>query len=121
MSPSRLARRRAVDPHPADHLVEIGPGRGALTAALLASHDGTLDAIEIDRDLAAQLRARFAAAPHWTLHEGDALRFDYRALAHARGGRLRTEFQLTSLRQEPECGQRRKDLLVRGAEGCGGE
>jgi 16S rRNA (adenine1518-N6/adenine1519-N6)-dimethyltransferase len=80
---------RALDPRPHDHLVEIGPGRGALTTGLLTAHAATVDAIEIDRDLARELRARFAAAPHWTLHEGDALRFDYRALARARGGQLR--------------------------------
>ena len=80
---------RALGPQPHDHLVEIGPGRGALTAELLAANAGTLDAIEIDRELAGELRARFASTRHWTLHEGDALRFDYQALARARSGRLR--------------------------------
>ena len=80
---------RALDPQPRDHLVEIGPGRGALTAHLLSCRAGTLDAIEIDRDLAAQLRERFAPAANWVLHEADALRFDFRALARERGGRLR--------------------------------
>jgi 16S rRNA (adenine1518-N6/adenine1519-N6)-dimethyltransferase len=72
-----------------EHLVEIGPGRGALTNELLGCSGCTLDAIEIDRDLAAQLRARFPPAPHWVLHQGDALEFDYSALARERGGRLR--------------------------------
>jgi 16S rRNA (adenine1518-N6/adenine1519-N6)-dimethyltransferase len=72
-----------------DHLVEIGPGRGALTARLLACCECTLDAIEIDRDLAAQLHVRFAGAAHAHLHQGDALQFDYRALAAARAGKLR--------------------------------
>jgi 16S rRNA (adenine1518-N6/adenine1519-N6)-dimethyltransferase len=80
---------RALDPQPRDHLVEIGPGRGALTAHLLACRACTLDAIEIDRDLAAQLRERFAAAANWVLHVADALQFDYRALSRERGGRLR--------------------------------
>ena len=80
---------RAVDPQPRDALVEIGPGRGALTAHLLACHGCTLDAIEIDRDLAAQLRERFAPAANWVLHEADALQFDFRALSRERGGRLR--------------------------------
>jgi 16S rRNA (adenine1518-N6/adenine1519-N6)-dimethyltransferase len=75
---------------PGEHLVEIGPGRGALTEWLLGCRDCTLDAIEIDRDLAAALRARFAAgAPRTALHEVDALDFDFRALAAARGGALR--------------------------------
>ena len=78
----------AVGPHPGDALVEIGPGRGALTASLLHSHCRTFDAVEIDRALAALLRERFAAEPRFTLHEADALRFDYAALAAERG-RLR--------------------------------
>lgn len=78
----------AVDPHPGERLVEIGPGRGALTGRLLESA-ASLDAIEIDRDLAGVLRERFAAAAGFRLHEGDALEFDYEALAAARGGRLR--------------------------------
>ena len=78
----------AVHPRPDDRLVEIGPGRGALTRHLLAG-SGTLDAIEIDRDLAGLLRTEFAGSPGFTLHETDALEFDFAALAHARGGRLR--------------------------------
>jgi 16S rRNA (adenine1518-N6/adenine1519-N6)-dimethyltransferase len=77
----------AIGPQAGDALVEIGPGHGALTAPLLAA-TGRLDAIEIDRDLAAELRARpgFGAL---TLHLSDALRFDFAALAAARGQRLR--------------------------------
>ena len=45
----------AIDLRPGDAAVEIGPGRGALTSRLLAAA-GQLDAIEIDRDLAAALR-----------------------------------------------------------------
>ncbi|MDR2872537.1 MAG: 16S rRNA (adenine(1518)-N(6)/adenine(1519)-N(6))-dimethyltransferase RsmA [Xanthomonadaceae bacterium] len=44
----------AVDPHPEDHLVEIGPGHGAITRPLLARH-GRLTVIEFDRDLIAPL------------------------------------------------------------------
>jgi 16S rRNA (adenine1518-N6/adenine1519-N6)-dimethyltransferase len=80
---------RALDPSAGDHLVEIGPGRGALTAHLLAYSGCTLDAIEIDRDLVARLRERFAGSLGCVLHETDALEFDFRALARARGGRLR--------------------------------
>jgi 16S rRNA (adenine1518-N6/adenine1519-N6)-dimethyltransferase len=80
---------RALAPQPGEHLVEIGPGRGALTAALLAGAAATVDGVEIDRDLVAELRARLSASPHWVLHEGDALRFDFTALARLRGGRLR--------------------------------
>jgi 16S rRNA (adenine1518-N6/adenine1519-N6)-dimethyltransferase len=73
---------------PGDAAVEIGPGKGALTGQLLAAA-GQLDAIEIDRDLAAALRSRFASAAHWCLHEADALKMDWRALRSERGARLR--------------------------------
>ena len=76
----------AVDPQPGDHLVEIGPGPGAITEGLIAAA-GRLDAIEIDRDLAASLAARFGA--RLRLHTCDALDFDFRALAVERGGALR--------------------------------
>jgi 16S rRNA (adenine1518-N6/adenine1519-N6)-dimethyltransferase len=79
----------AVNPRPGDRLVEIGPGRGALTQRLLAAHSGSLDAIEIDRDLAGLLREEFASQPQFTLHEADALEVDFTELARQRGGRLR--------------------------------
>jgi 16S rRNA (adenine1518-N6/adenine1519-N6)-dimethyltransferase len=79
----------AVSPRATDHIVEIGPGRGALTRALLESPCATLDAIEIDRDLVPQLRDELAGEPRFTLHECDALEFDFTALARKRGARLR--------------------------------
>jgi len=78
----------AIDPRPDQSLVEIGPGRGALTE-LLACKCRTLDAVEIDRDLAAWLRQRYAGASGFQLHEADALEFDFAALARLRGARLR--------------------------------
>lgn len=69
----------AVNPRPGDRLVEIGPGEGAMTAALLKTGH-PLDAVEIDRDLAAHLRQRFAGHPEFRLHLADALRFDFAAL-----------------------------------------
>jgi 16S rRNA (adenine1518-N6/adenine1519-N6)-dimethyltransferase len=62
-----------------DTLVEIGPGQGALTIPL-ANTGAQLHAIEFDRDLAAPLRRRFADAPNVTIHEFDALKFDYATL-----------------------------------------
>jgi 16S rRNA (adenine1518-N6/adenine1519-N6)-dimethyltransferase len=79
----------ALAPAASDHLVEIGPGRGALTRRLLAGPHASLDAIEIDRDLAAELRGTLAADPRAALHEADALDFDFTALATRRGARLR--------------------------------
>jgi 16S rRNA (adenine1518-N6/adenine1519-N6)-dimethyltransferase len=74
---------------PGDCLVEIGPGRGALTHELLRRTDCTFDAIEIDRDLAARLRGEFRDCARCELHTTDALAFDFAALAARRGGRLR--------------------------------
>lgn len=73
---------------PGDTAVEIGPGRGALTQSLLEAAGG-LHAIEIDRDLAAQLRTQYADRPKFVLHEADALTIDWRALANSCGARLR--------------------------------
>ena len=73
----------AIAPQPRDRLVEIGPGLGALTRPLSGRLEH-LHAIEIDRDIIARLRAELPAA-RVTLHEGDALRFDFSAL----GPRLR--------------------------------
>jgi 16S rRNA (adenine1518-N6/adenine1519-N6)-dimethyltransferase len=80
---------RAVNPGPEDHLLEIGPGRGALTHLLLQAPYASFDAIEIDRDLAQSLRPVMALARAATLHECDALGFDFSQLAQLRGGRLR--------------------------------
>ena len=79
---------REVAPTAADALVEIGPGRGALTELLIGKAH-TLDAIEIDRDLAQQLRARWGAPQGFELHEADALKFDLAGLSRTRGTRLR--------------------------------
>jgi len=81
----------AVSPRAGDHIVEIGPGRGALTRALLEEWPAgaTLDVVEIDRDLAPLLRDEFAGNPSIVVHEADALELDFSSLAAARGGRLR--------------------------------
>lgn len=73
----------AICPQSGDRFVEIGPGLGALTSPLLRRLDH-LDAIEIDRDIVADLRARHGA-DRLTIHDGDALKFDFAA----RGSGLR--------------------------------
>ncbi len=86
--PGVLARIvAAIDPKPGERIVEIGPGRGALTLPLL-ERCGRLDAVEIDRDLVPGLRARAAAAGALVVHEADALAFDFAAL-RGPGGKLR--------------------------------
>ncbi len=76
----------AVDPRQGQRVVEIGPGAGALTAHLL-ERVNPLDAVEIDRDLAAALRTRWPT--QLRLHAGDALEFDFSALSAGLGGPLR--------------------------------
>jgi 16S rRNA (adenine1518-N6/adenine1519-N6)-dimethyltransferase len=73
----------AVDPKPGDHIVEIGPGLAAISGDLIARAQ-RITAIEIDRDLAANLRAAYAPE-QLTLHVADALAFDFARL----GERLR--------------------------------
>ena len=78
----------AIAPRPGDRLVEIGPGRGALTAPLLAAIEAVnaragapagpgplLEVIEIDRDLAPRLAARHG--DRLRIHQADALAFDF--------------------------------------------
>ena len=65
---------------PDDTVLEIGPGPGGLTAALV-ERAGRLVAIEKDRDLVPALRARFPSA---TIVEGDALDTDWPTLAGPR-------------------------------------
>ena len=77
---------RALAPAPGDRVVEIGPGRGALTLPLLRRH-GSLTAIEFDRDLLAPLRAAAAPLGALELIAADVLKVDFTALAA--GGSLR--------------------------------
>jgi 16S rRNA (adenine1518-N6/adenine1519-N6)-dimethyltransferase len=77
----------AIAPQAGQHIVEIGPGLGALTDRLVAGA-GHLQCVEIDRDLAARLRARFAPE-QLAVIEGDALELDWLALAGQARGALR--------------------------------
>ncbi len=70
----------AVAPQPGDHIVEIGPGLGALTGPLLAAA-GTMDVIEIDRDAVRALGERYAGS-RLRIHQGDALKIDVASLGH---------------------------------------
>lgn len=79
--------RRIVDairPVAGESMVEIGPGLGALTQPLI-ERLGRLDVVEIDRDLIARLRERFDPA-RLTIHEGDALKFDFATIGAAPPG-----------------------------------
>ncbi|MCS6762892.1 MAG: 16S rRNA (adenine(1518)-N(6)/adenine(1519)-N(6))-dimethyltransferase RsmA [Candidatus Protistobacter heckmanni] len=79
----------AVNPEPGECVVEIGPGLGALTGPLI-ERCGAIHAVELDRDLIARLSSRFGKA--LTMHEGDALQFDFAQIAAGeavQGQRLR--------------------------------
>lgn len=68
-------------------VVEIGPGRGAITDTL-AARAGHVIAIELDRELAAGLRSHFPAE-RVTVIEQDVLQFDFAAAAAQAGAPLR--------------------------------
>lgn len=76
----------AIAPQPGQHLVEIGPGQGALTFPLLERLP-SLDVVEIDRDLIAWLHQH--GRERLTIHAADALRFDFCALRRTPGEQLR--------------------------------
>jgi 16S rRNA (adenine1518-N6/adenine1519-N6)-dimethyltransferase len=69
-------------------VLEIGPGRGALTA-LLAKRTRRLIAIELDRVLAAQLRMNFSLTPNVEIVEGDILSIDFDSLFGPKPGSTR--------------------------------
>ena len=67
-----------IAPQPDDHMVEIGPGLGAITHPLL-QHLKHLTVVELDRDLVARLRTN----PQLTVIDQDVLRVDFRSLANS--------------------------------------
>ena len=78
-----------IAPKPKDAIVEIGPGLGALTTPLLETIEH-IDVIELDRDLAKILLEQTAQSGHSqniTVHQQDALKFDFTSLFH--GQKLR--------------------------------
>jgi len=75
---------RVIAPAASDQMLEIGPGRGALTQLLCDELD-TLHAIELDRDLIASLEARFA---NLRLTQGDILAVDFAQQLQSGGWRL---------------------------------
>jgi 16S rRNA (adenine1518-N6/adenine1519-N6)-dimethyltransferase len=77
----------SISPAEEDRVVEIGPGRGALTWGLL-QRVRSLDVIEIDRDLAQSLQDDPRAAKGLRVHVEDALQTDFGRL-RAHGGPLR--------------------------------
>lgn len=82
-----------IAPLSTDHLVEIGPGLGALTLPLLA-RCGAITVIELDRDLAAHWRLRANGASIIQVIESDVLKVD---IAGIKPARIATESRVKSL------------------------
>jgi 16S rRNA (adenine1518-N6/adenine1519-N6)-dimethyltransferase len=68
----------AIDPQADDHIAEIGPGQGAITQHLVDAC-GTMDVVELDRDLVPLLEQVFAGTG-LRIHSADALKFDFCSL-----------------------------------------
>jgi 16S rRNA (adenine1518-N6/adenine1519-N6)-dimethyltransferase len=71
----------AIDPQPADNLVEIGPGLGAITEPV-AELSGHLTVVELDKDLAQRLIEHPFLGPKLTVNQGDAMTFDFASLVN---------------------------------------
>jgi dimethyladenosine transferase len=72
----------AVDIGSGDAVIEIGPGRGAITEKLVRS-GANVTAIELDRELVPMLREMFSEKGNFSIVEGDATEIDYRSLVEA--------------------------------------
>lgn len=70
---------KAIAPKKTDHIVEIGPGLGALTIQLLPILKN-MDVIELDRDLVPKLQTACRNLGELNIHQADALRFDFKKL-----------------------------------------
>jgi 16S rRNA (adenine1518-N6/adenine1519-N6)-dimethyltransferase len=77
----------AIDPQPADSMVEIGPGLAAMTRLLLQRLQ-QLHVVELDRDLVTRLRKEFDSA-RLVVHAGDALQFDFSKIPVTADAKLR--------------------------------
>ncbi|MGD9591709.1 MAG: 16S rRNA (adenine(1518)-N(6)/adenine(1519)-N(6))-dimethyltransferase RsmA, partial [Candidatus Berkiella sp.] len=78
---------RALHPLSEQNIVEIGPGLGALTKEILGLIPH-LHVIEIDHDLSARLQSIFSTS-QITVHECDALDFDFSSLLNSPHQKLR--------------------------------
>lgn len=72
----------SINPRQDDHIIEIGPGEGALTELVLEK-TGKLDVVELDRDLIPLLKIKFVMFDGLTIHQADALKFDFCQLKHS--------------------------------------
>ncbi|MES2204820.1 MAG: 16S rRNA (adenine(1518)-N(6)/adenine(1519)-N(6))-dimethyltransferase RsmA [Pseudomonadota bacterium] len=73
---------RSIVPKNTDTIVEIGPGRGAISFPLLAS-GCRLEAVEIDKDLIPGLMETCPNLERFHLHNADALTFDFSSIGNS--------------------------------------
>lgn len=69
-----------IAPKEGQRIVEIGPGKGALTEGII-SVTKRMDVVELDRDLIPILRVNLFRYPDLTVHEADAMKFDFSSIA----------------------------------------
>ena len=77
----------AINPKVDDNLVEIGPGRAAITEHLIKLCPA-MSVLELDRDLVEFLGEKFVGYEEFTIHSGDALKTDFSQLYDNRELRL---------------------------------
>jgi 16S rRNA (adenine1518-N6/adenine1519-N6)-dimethyltransferase len=87
LTDSNIARKivDSLDIRPGDNVLEIGPGRGALTRHILDRQPGRLMVLEKDEDLASVLTAAY---PSIELMAGDALEFPWQTLESEAGWKI---------------------------------
>lgn len=79
--------RRIVDlvaPAPGDHILEVGPGQGAMTREMVSAGADVV-AVELDRRLAPLLAREFASHDNFTVVEADILAVDLQQLLTSHG------------------------------------
>lgn len=70
-----------IQPQSDQHIVEIGPGQGALTLPVL-NKTGSIDVVELDWDLIPALKLRCLGKGALIVHQADALEFDFSTVIH---------------------------------------
>lgn len=73
---------RSIRPAATDNMVEIGPGKGAITRLILDTCE-QLNVVELDRDLVPILQEKFGHIPTFNINQADALKFDFAQLGNA--------------------------------------
>ncbi|GGN15792.1 MULTISPECIES: 16S rRNA (adenine(1518)-N(6)/adenine(1519)-N(6))-dimethyltransferase RsmA [Marinomonas] len=69
-----------IGPKKGQRIVEIGPGKGALTEGIISVTE-RMDVVELDRDLIPILKVNLFRFPELTVHEADAMKFDFASLS----------------------------------------